>query len=74
MFEAIIVSLVITAIGYALLPKPPGPKPATLKDFDVPTAEEGRPVPVLFGTKTVTGPNVIWYGDLGREKIKKKVK
>ncbi len=48
----------------ALAPKPPQPKPAALADFDVPVAEEGRPIPVVFGTVTLTGPNVLWYGDL----------
>lgn len=56
----------------ALAPKPPQAKPATLADFDVPVAEEGRPVPVIFGTVTVTGPNVLWYGDLGSKAITKK--
>jgi hypothetical protein len=65
--------LVVSAlVSYALAPKPPQPKPAALSDFDVPTADEGRPIPVVFGTVTVTGPNVIWYGDLGVEAIRKK--
>jgi len=68
------IALVIAAIGYALAPKPPTPKPASIQDIDIPTAEEGRPVPVVFGTVTVTGPNVIWYGDLSTKKIKKSSK
>jgi hypothetical protein len=60
--------LVVTAlIAKALAPKPPKPKPASLSDFDLPTAEAGRPLPVVFGTVTITGPNVVWYGDLGVE-------
>lgn len=66
------VLVVSSIISYALAPKPPSPKPAALGDFDVPTAEEGRPIPVVFGTVTITGPNVIWYGDLGIEPIRKK--
>jgi uncharacterized membrane protein len=65
--------LIVSAIvSYALAPKPPSPKPAALSDFDIPTAEQGRPIPVVFGTVTVTGPNVIWYGDMEAEPIKKK--
>lgn len=56
----------------ALAPKPPRPKPAALDDFDVPVAEEGRPVPVVFGTVTLTGANVLWYGDLRSDPIKAK--
>ncbi len=39
-------------------------KPATASEFNVPTAEEGRAIPVLFGTRRLTSPNVVWYGDL----------
>jgi len=59
-------------ISAALAPKPPVPKPAALNDFDVPTAEQGRPVPVVFGTVLLTGPNVLWYGDLRTTPIKEK--
>ena len=48
------------------------PKAATLEDFDIPTAQEGRAIPVVFGTVTVRGPNVVWYGDLYAKPIKKK--
>lgn len=64
-----IVSAVITA---ALAPKPKPPKPASLGDFDAPTAEEGRPIPVIFGTVWCKGPNVLWYGDLNSVAIKSK--
>lgn len=56
----------------ALAPKQPTPKPASISDFDVPTAEQGRPIPVVFGTVTVTGANVIWYGNLSTQAIKTK--
>lgn len=70
---AYIAVLVISAfVSAALAPKPQPPKPASLADFDVPTAEEGRPIPVVFGTVTVTGPNVIWYGNLRTTEIRKK--
>ena len=45
-----IVALIVSSlISYALAPKPPTPKPASITDFDVPVAEEGRPIPVVFG-------------------------
>lgn len=64
MFFQIVLLIISYAISYALAPKPPKPKPASLSDFDVPTADASRPIPVVFGTVLVTGPNVVWYGDL----------
>jgi hypothetical protein len=63
--------VVVLIISVALAPKPPKPKPAALEDFEVPLAEEDRPIPVVFGKVLITGPNVTWYGDLGSTKIKK---
>jgi hypothetical protein len=64
--------IIALAVSIALAPKPPKPRPASLDDFDIPTAEEGRPVPVVFGTVRVTGPNVLWYGSLKAKAMKKK--
>ncbi|MGE4366216.1 hypothetical protein [Thermomonas sp.] len=66
------IMIVSALLSYALAPKPQPPKPASITDFDVPTAEEGREIPVVFGTVWVTGPNVLWYGDLGTAPIQKK--
>lgn len=71
MFVQLVVAIVLAVISYALAPKPPAPKPAALEDFDVPTAEEGRAIPVLFGEVEIKGANVMWYGDLDRRAIKK---
>jgi uncharacterized membrane protein len=71
-FTMIVVLVVSLALSMALAPKPPKPAPASIQDFDVPTAEEGRPIPVVFGTVLITGPNVIWYGDLRTSPIKTK--
>lgn len=71
---AIYVAIVVisTYVSLALAPKPPVPKPAELTDFDAPTAEEGRPIPVVFGTVKVTGSNVLWYGSLYNSPIRQK--
>lgn len=68
----IIVLAVVLILGIALAPKPPAPKAAEISDFDFPTAEEGRPIPVLFGEIDITGANVLWYGDLEVKPIKKR--
>lgn len=57
------VSLVLTIAGYLLAPRPKQPQPDSTKDFDDPTADAGRPIPVVFGTKTVKGLNVLWFAD-----------
>lgn len=65
---ALAISVVTTAISAAITaltrPKPTAPTPATLADLDVPTAEDGRAVPRVFGTRWVKAPNVLWHGDL----------
>lgn len=71
-WETVIYLIIALVVSVALAPKPPKPKAAALDDFDFPTAEEGRPIPVVFGTVRITGPNILWYGDLGTKAIKKK--
>jgi predicted phage tail protein len=63
------ISLALQAISYALTPKPKtqAPKAAGLEDFTLPTATEGRPIPVVFGTVLLRGPNVVWAGALRTE-------
>jgi hypothetical protein len=63
--------LVATLVTNALRPRPEGPKAASLSDVDAPTAEDGRPVPVIFGTVLIKGPNVIWFGDMRTSAITK---
>lgn len=55
-------------------PKLENAKPKGLGDFNFPTATEGRVVPLLWGTVQITGPNVVWYGDLRQTAITEKVK
>lgn len=66
---AFVVSLVVS---YAMMPKPQSQPPAGLGDIKAPTAEEGREIPVLFGTRQIDSPNVTWYGDFMAVAIKKK--
>ncbi|TGT72901.1 hypothetical protein EN802_13560 [bacterium M00.F.Ca.ET.159.01.1.1] len=70
MFWNIVIGILSYAIQLALTPKPPNAKPKSLEDFQAPTAEEGREIPVVFGTSDIQDPNVTWYGDLKRDAIK----
>lgn len=66
------VALVVAAVvSVVLAPSPENAKPAGLNEFDVPTAEVGREIPVLFGTRDIKGPNCVWYGDLSVSPIRK---
>jgi hypothetical protein len=71
MWQLIITWVVTAVIAYALRPKTPDTTqgPGTV---EVPTAEEGKSIPVLFGTRDISSANCVWYGDLRTEPIKAK--
>ena len=60
------------AINLLLAPKIKSPKPDAAKDLEDPTAEAGRPIPVPFGTMTIKGLNLLWYGDKDKRTYKVK--
>lgn len=64
MWTNLIISFVMTIVSYALqaaaAPKPKAPEAGKL---DVPKAEEGSNIPVVFGTVVIKSSNIIWYGD-----------
>ncbi len=62
---------VTTLISQALAPRPQAPRPAALADIQAPTAEDGREIPVVFGTVWLKGPNMLWYGDLSTAAIRR---
>lgn len=68
--------VIVFALSELLRPKPKleNAKPAGLGDFNFPTATEERFVPILWGTVQITGPNVVWWGNLIQEAITEKVK
>lgn len=72
MWWYVAVFIVALVVSYAMAPKPQSQPPAGLGDVKAPTAEEGREIPVLFGTRNIEGPNVVWYGHLKTSPIKKK--
>lgn len=63
--------VVIYAISSLLTPKPKPPAPGNISD-SVPAAEAGREIPVLFGTRIIGQPNVVWWGHLRTVAIKSK--
>ena len=71
LFLQLIVGLVLMVISYLIMPKPK-PDDSAITEADNPTADAGRPIPVLFGTKTIKSPNCLWFGD--KQYVKRKVK
>lgn len=69
----IAIAIVMAVVAYLLQPKPKQPKNASTRDLEAPTADAGRPIPVVFGELTVKGPNCLWYGDIGKVTMKVKV-
>ena len=59
----IAVAIVINIVAYVLMPKPKGPKPEAAAQMENPTAEAGKPIPVVFGTMLIKEVNIIWFGD-----------
>lgn len=66
------VFVVALVVAYSAAPKPQSVPPAGLGDINAPTAEDGREIPVLFGTRVLKGPNIVWYGHLKTVAIRKK--
>lgn len=65
-FLWLLVGLVLQVVSYILTPRPKGPKPDATRDLEAPTADAGRPIPVVFGTLTVKSPNCLWYGEINK--------
>lgn len=62
-FVQLLIGLALNIIAYLIAPGPKEPKPPAAQDLDDPTAEAGIPIPVVFGTITVKGLNLLWFGD-----------
>ncbi len=60
-------------IGMMLLQDTPdsGMSPASLDSFQITLADEGTPVPQIFGRVRIRG-NIIWYGNLKTVEVKEK--
>ena len=76
------VAVALSAVSYALAPKPPPPPPpqarqrsgSPLQQFDAPTADAGRPIPVVFGTVVIRSPNVLHFAEKSSVAIQEETK
>jgi hypothetical protein len=70
MFWVMLLIYVATTVISALLAAKNKVRPSPLGDFQFPTAQEGRAIPVIFGSVKITGGNTVWWGDLRSSPIK----
>jgi len=72
----ILISFVISLAVALLTPKPKieDAQASGLEDFNLPTVSESRNVPLVWGRRRVSGPNVFAYGNLVTVAITEKVK
>lgn len=63
LLASLLIGLVLNIVAYLIMPQPKQEKPPAATDMENPTAEAGRPLPVPFGTITVKGGNLLWYGE-----------
>ena len=64
----VILWVVTSLISYLLAPKPQTQKPSSLEDIEIPSVDEGKEIPVIFGRMEVS-PFVSWYGDFSQQEI-----
>ncbi len=69
MWQYLVVWVIAMVVARVLAPKPETPAPGDISN-QIPTAEAGKEIPVLFGTRILGQPNVVWWGDLMTKKIK----
>lgn len=60
---ALLISVAVSIASYIIMPKPKAPKPEAAKELENPVSEAGIPVKVVFGSKLIKDPNIIWYGE-----------
>ena len=63
-FWFFITAIASLVVSYYLAPRPPTPQDRDpRREFNTPTAESGRPIPVVYGTVNITSPNVLHFTD-----------
>jgi hypothetical protein len=59
----LLLAVAVNVVAYLIMPKPKVAKPEASQDLDSPTSEEGQPIPVVFGTVTIKGLQVLDFFD-----------
>ena len=67
----IVLTVASAAYSYYAAQKAAGKNKITAGEVDINTAEAGREIMVVFGTRIIKSPNTAWFGDIRTEEIKK---
>lgn len=72
MWEAIIFAVIALGgmVASRILSARRKPKQQEIESLEVPSASEGRPIPVVFGTVDLKNSNVVWWGDIKQVAVK----
>jgi hypothetical protein len=65
----LVIMIVAMAVGIAMMGGAQQPKTQD-KIMSIPTTEIGVPIAVLFGTRIIKSPRIVWWGALKIVKIK----
>lgn len=68
MWVFFVLLIVLVIIAFLFQPEIPDP---SREDFETPTAREGDPIGVVFGTVDIKSANTVWYGDVRSTAIRK---
>jgi hypothetical protein len=73
MWNYVVMWVVSAIISWALAPRPriPDAQPGQIGDRDIPIASQDAPITVLFGTRVLSQPNVVWWGDVTVDPIRR---
>tara|TARA_R110000868_G_scaffold294108_1_gene554625 strand:- start:25 stop:264 length:240 start_codon:yes stop_codon:yes gene_type:complete len=66
----IIIIMMIAAMAASMFMGSQQPPPVQDQTLEVPTTNIGTPIGVLFGTRLIQQPNVVWYGHINIVKVK----
>ena len=64
-----VISIIASIVSLVMGANTPRPREAEDKTYETPTQEVGVPIAVLFGTRIIKRPSVVWWGDLQTIKV-----
>lgn len=73
MWNFLIVWIITTVLSSLLAPRPKvqDAQPGQIGEQGLPMASQDAPIPVLFGTRVLSQPNVVWWGDISVTPIRR---
>ncbi len=66
----LVLAVLAIVLAVTLQSQPPTQQPPSISELEVPTAEQGRPIPKVFGRRVVKSPNIVFYGNISYKDVK----